>query len=167
SKKEKAKEEKEDDKSKDPAKDSKKDEKKDAKANGTKKDAKVKDEKKDAKADEAKKEEKKDPSAEPKLKDEKPNVKLSFGKRVKDVVYVRREAGGEVIRLAVPANVLDKAEEGKLAYLIRKLPSYGFSNEVTKVVLTRGGETFELERTKDDKGATTPWKLKQPREFAG
>src|SRR5205807_2051272 len=103
-KKEEAKEEKKDEK----AKDEKKDEKKDAKA---------KDDKKDGKA-ETKKEEKKDPNAEPKLKDEKPAVKLTFGRRDKDIVYVRREAGGETIRLAVPANVLEKAEEGKLAYLV-------------------------------------------------
>src|SRR5438132_459016 len=152
-KKDEPKDEKKDD-NKDAAKDGKKDEKKDAKTNDTKKDAKAKDEKKDAKADEAKKDEKKDANAELKLKEEKPAVKLAFGKREKDVVYVRREAAGETIRLAVPANLLDKAEEGKLAYLIRKVPSYGFSNEVTKVVLTRGGETFELDRPKDEKGTS-------------
>jgi hypothetical protein len=160
-KKEEPKDEKKDDKSKEEGKDGKKDAK-DNEAKKDQKDAKGL----DAKAAEAKKEEKKDPNAEPALKDQKPNVKLAFGKREKDVVYVRREAGGEVIRLAVPVNVLDKAEEGKLAYLIRKLPSYGFSNEVTKVVLTRGGETFELDRPKDEK-QTPPWKLKLPVEFAG
>jgi hypothetical protein len=157
------KEEKKDEK----AKDEKKDQKKDDKAGEEKKDEKVKDEKKDdkkdAKPEDAKKEEK---PAEPALKDEKPTIKLTFGKRDKDLVYVRRETRGETMRLAVPATLLDKATEGKLAYLERKLPSFGFGADLTKVVLNRGGDTYEIEKVKDEKTPAS-WKLKQPKELAG
>jgi hypothetical protein len=142
-----------------------KDEKNEVKQDGKAKDEK-KDEKKDAKPEEAKKEEKKDLSDEPTLKEEKPTVKLAFGKREKDVVYVRREVASETTRLTVPATLLDKASEGKLAYLDRKLPSFGFGADLTKVVLARGGESYEIEKTKDEKSATV-WKLKQPKELAG
>jgi hypothetical protein len=135
------------------------------------KDSKAKEEKKtdkkeDAKKEEAKKEEKKDPSAEPSLKDDKPAVKLLFGKRDKDLVYIRREVGNEVTRLAVPATLLDKAAESKLAYLSRKLPSFGFNSEVNKVLIMRGGQTYELDKANDDK-APAVWKLKQPKDLAG
>jgi hypothetical protein len=145
-------------------KEDKKDEKKDEAAKDDKKDDKTKDDKKDAKADAAKKEEKKDPNAEPALKDDKPTVRLVFGKKDKDVVYVRREAGGETARLAVPAALLDKVSEGKLAYLERKLPSFTTA-DVTKIVLNRGTDTYEIEKPKDDKANT--WKVKQPKDLAG
>ena len=127
-----------------------------------KKDDKAKDNKKDAKADESKKETKKDVNVEPALKDEKPTVRLSFGKKDKDVVYVLREEGGKTARLAVPASLLDKVSEGKLAYLDRKLPSF-LASDVTKIVLNRGGDSFEIEKPKDDKG-NNAWKMKQPKE---
>jgi hypothetical protein len=122
-----------------------------------------KDDRKDAKAD-AKKEEKKPTNTEPALKDAKPTVKLAFGKKEKDLVYVRREVGNEVTRLAVPASVLTQVSEGKLAYLDRKLPSFGLTSDVTKVVLTRANETYEI-----DKDAKTPetWKLVQPKDQSG
>ncbi len=144
-----------------------KEEKKDTKTKEQKAEKKdAKEVKKEAKEDKAKKDEKKTADAEPALKDQKPTYKLVFGKRAKDIVYVRREAGGEVTRLAVPANLLDKVSAGKLAYLERKLPSVDFASEVSKVVLVRGGETYELEKAKDDK-APAKWKLKQPKALAG
>ncbi|HZT36107.1 MAG TPA: DUF4340 domain-containing protein, partial [Nitrososphaera sp.] len=155
------KEEKKDEKKDEPAKDDKKDEKKDDKTKADKKDEK-KDDKKDAKADAAKKEEKKD--TEPALKDDKPTVRLVFGKKDKDVVYVRREVGNETTRLAVPATLLDKVSEGKLAYLERKLPSFTTAL-VTRVLLQRGNDVYEIEKPKDDKALT--WKVKQPKDLAG
>jgi hypothetical protein len=142
-------------------KEEKKDEKKDDSATEAKKD-----DKKDGKAKEAKKEEKKDPNVEPKLKEEKPTVRLTFGKREKDLVYVRREAGTETMRLAVAANLLDKVSEGKLAYLDRKLPAFGSINDVVKLNLTHGSQSREIEKGKDDKGGEN-WKFKQPKEVAG
>jgi hypothetical protein len=131
----------------------------------------LKKEKKEESADEKPKEEKagtnekKDEIAEPALKDEKPTVKLVFGKKDKDIVYVRREAGAETMRLAVPASLLEKVAEPKLAYLERKLPSFGPASEVNKLTLIRGSETEEIDRLKDDK--STSWKIVQPKGRAG
>jgi hypothetical protein len=138
----------------------KEEEKKDERAKDEKKESKNV-EKKDAKA-EAKKEEKKPATTGPALKDEKPTVKLIFGKRDRDLVYVRREAGIDVVRATVPANLLDKASEGRLAFLERKLPTFASNKAVSKLVLARGSETVEAERVKDEN-----WKLNQPKELAG
>jgi Domain of unknown function (DUF4340) len=123
-----------------------------------------KEEAKDEKKDAPKKDEK--PVAEPELKDQRPTVKLVFGKKDKDVVYVRRETAGDTTRLGVPANLLEKVTEGKLAYLSHKLPSFASELDVTRLTLTRGNQTVELERAKDAKGVST-WKFKQPKELAG
>jgi hypothetical protein len=152
------------DEKKDDSTEAKKDEAKDEKKSDSK-DAK-KDAKKDDKKADTKKDEKRDPNAEPKLKEEKPTVRLVFGKKDKDVVYVRREAGKDVIRLAVPASLFDKVSEDKLAYLDRRLPVFGTNSDVTKIVLTRGGQTFEMDRVKDDKNPNQ-WKMVQPKELAG
>ncbi len=147
----------------------KKDEKKEGPANEEKKEEK-KDEKKDAKLDAAKKdekkEEKKDASAEPALKDAKPTVKLAFGRRERDLVYVRREAGTEVVRAAIPANLLDKVSEGRLAYLSRRLPGFAIGADVSKVTVVRGGQAVEVDKARDDKTAGG-WKLVQPKNLAG
>jgi hypothetical protein len=154
-------EEKKDDK----AKDEKKDEKKDDKAKDEKKEEKKDDKAKDEKKEEVKKEVKKDQGAEPSLKDEKPTVKLVFGKKDKDVVYLRREAGNEVTRLAVPATLLDKVTEGRIAYVSRKLPNFGFNTEVSKILLVRDGQTHEIDKSSGDKSPVV-WKLKQPKELS-
>lgn len=124
-----------------------------------------------------KKEEKKEPKeAEPKLKSDKPAVKLSFGKRDKlggkDVVYVRREAGDETSVVAAPADVLDKVLQKPLAYFDRSLPSFPFDADITRLVIERGGQTFEFEKeakeAKEPKEMAAPvWKLKKPADLAG
>jgi hypothetical protein len=136
-----------------------------------------KDEKKDDKKEEKKPE-------EPKLKTDKPTVKLTFGKRDKlggkDIVYVRREAGDEKALVAAPASVLDKVSQKPLAYLDRTLPFFPLEGDVTKLVIERGGQTFEIEKetkeakeTKDQPGkepkvpAAPNWKLKKPADLAG
>jgi len=126
-----------------------------------------------------KKEEKK--SDEPKLKTDKPNVKLTFGKRDKlggnDIVYVRREAGDERALVAVPVSVLDKVLQKPLAYFDRTVPSFPIDGDVTKLVIERGGQTFEIEKeTKENKDQggkelkevpAPAWKLKKPTDLAG
>jgi hypothetical protein len=149
---------------------------------GIKKDEKAEEGKKDEKKDESKtkegkekakdgkaaqKKEKKSESAAPSLKSEKPTVKLVFGKKDKDVIYVRREAGSDTLRLAVPATLLDKLTEGKLAYLSHKLPNFGVNSQVNKILLARDGQSYEMDKSGDEKKSPAVWKLKQPKEMAG
>ncbi|HLJ92225.1 MAG TPA: DUF4340 domain-containing protein [Gemmataceae bacterium] len=131
-----------------------------------KKEESTKEEKKDEKKDGQAKEEKKETPTEPALKDEKPTVKLVFGRKDKDLVYVRREAGNEVTRLAVPGSLLDKVTEGKVGYLSRKLANFAFNTEVSKIMLVHDGRTYELDKTTEEK-APPVWKLKQPADLAG
>src|SRR5207244_13507732 len=112
------------------------------------------------------------------LEDE-PNVKLTFGKREKlcgkCTGQVGLEAGDEKPLVAAPAGVLDKVLQKPLAYLDRVLPSFPPDGDVTKLVIERGGQTFEIEKetkeskeTKDQPGkepkvpAAPSWKLKKP-----
>jgi hypothetical protein len=143
-------------------KDEKKEEKKDeAKKEEPKKDADKKgEEKKDVKAEADK------ASAEPKLKSDKPTIRLVFGKRDGDTVYVRREVGDDKARLAVPALLLEKAQEGALAYLDRTLPPFPADGTVTKVAVVRGGGTYEIEREQKDEKAPAAWKIKLPKALA-
>jgi hypothetical protein len=134
-----------------------------------------KDEKKVEKAD--KKDDKKEEKpSEPKLKSDRPAVKLTFGKRdkigAKDVVYVRREAADETSVVAAPASVLDKVLQKPLAYLDRTLPSFASKGDVTKLVIERGGQTFEIEKEAKEPAAKESfavpvWKVKKPAELAG
>jgi hypothetical protein len=139
---------------------------------GLKKDDKPADE---AKKDEPKEGDKKDDTKKadakkadkmPELKDPKPTVKLIFGKRDKDLVFVKREEGSTVSKLAVSASILDKVSEGKLAYFDRRLPVKPFTSDAVKVVLTRDGAAYEMARTRSDK-EMTPWKLSAPKDLAG
>jgi hypothetical protein len=87
----------------------------------------------------------------------KPAVKLVFGNRAGDLVYVQRQADGVTTNVAVPEAVLARVKRGPLAYLHRNLTPFT-SEDVTRVVLTRNGETSELTRPKP--GST--WELKGP-----
>lgn len=108
------------------------------------------------------------------LKDaKKPTVKLIFGAKPKDdksPVYVKREADGEVTRLAVPASILDRITEGRLAYLDKTLPSFRPDADIPRIVIVRndGKQTIELVREKkqDEKGPAV-WRIKQPKELEG
>lgn len=128
-------------------------------ADGIKKDEDKKDEKK---------EEKKDADAKPSLKEpSKPTVKLIFGKRTSDAVYVRREAEGDTTLLAVPTSILDKVNQKPVAYLDKTLPSFSEHAEITQLVLDRGGEVYDIKNEqKEDKGKPI-WKLTQPKDLAG
>jgi peroxiredoxin len=145
-------------------KDDKKDEKKD-----DKKDDK-KDEKKDDKKDE-KKEEKK--STKPKLKaPDKPTVRLTFGKREDGLVAVERLMAGdsEPSIVKVPDVLLDRVKDGPLAYYDKSLPQFNpgsfFGDEnVSKLVLQRGNDTFEISR--EGGKADAAWKFVKPEALAG
>jgi hypothetical protein len=121
----------------------------------------AKDEKKDDK-----KEEKKDAQA-PKLKSDKPTVKLTFGKKGNGLVYVRREADGETTVLAVADTLLTRVGQGQLAYRDRTLPSFSESADVAKLTLTRGNDTFVLQKEKKDDKSPSVWRFQEPKSLAG
>jgi hypothetical protein len=137
-------------------KEEKKEDKKEEKPGETKDDKKA-----DAKSGEQKSD-KKNADGEPPLKDGKPAVKITFGKREKDLVYVKREASNDVTRAAVSVSLFDKAAESKLAFLDRKIPFIGATRDVSKIALARGNENYEIDRGKDE-----TWALKQPANLAG
>jgi hypothetical protein len=127
-------------------------------------------EKKDPENKDEKKEEKKD-DGEPKLKSEKPALTLTFGKRDRDkgVVYVRRESAEGKSVVTVADGLLDKVTVGPLTFLDRKLPTFSegidAGKDVTKVVLDRGGQTWELAKEKE--GEKSVWKFLQPEGMKG
>ena len=143
------KEEKKDEKKEEP----KKDEKKDAK-----KDEKSKDEKKEAK------EEKKAPAKRPTLKGE-PGVRLKFGKKDKDIVYVRRQLGTFSAVVAVPDTLLPIVTRKYVDYLDLTLPSF-VPMQAVKLSFNRGPVKYELEKDKGDATGNT-WKIVQPADQAG
>lgn len=112
-----------------------------------------------------KKDEKKPAEAEPKLKDPKPTVKLIFGRKEGNVVYVRRETASDKAVLAVPDSLLAKVDQGPWAYIDRTLPSFPETADVTGLTVERAGETFEADKTTDKTPAV--WTLKRPKDLAG
>jgi hypothetical protein len=134
---------------------------------GLKKEEEKKDEKKDAKPDEKKDKPEAKKDAEPELKDPKPTVKLTFGKKDNNLVYVRRESGSDKAVVAVPATLLGKVDQGRLSFLDRNLPSFSENADVAGLVLQRGGQTFDIEKEKKDDKAPAIWKLKEPKDVAG
>ena len=77
----------------------------------------AKDKEKDKSKDAAKPEEKKEPPVKkPKMQPE-PTVKLLFGKRDKDLLYVRRIAGNSKADMAVPDSLLAKVTRGRIDYV--------------------------------------------------
>ncbi|HEX4590651.1 MAG TPA: DUF4340 domain-containing protein, partial [Gemmataceae bacterium] len=109
-----------------------------------------------------KKEEKKEP-AKPKLK--QPTATLTFGKRDKDLLYVRREMGGTKADFAVPEALLPLLTRGRLDYLDVTLPSFT-TDQATKLTFTHAGETWVVEKETKDKAAPT-WVIRQPANLAG
>jgi hypothetical protein len=133
-------------------------------ANGIKEEEK-KDDKKDEKKD--KPEDKKDTDAEPQLKDEKPTVKLTFGKKADNGVYVRREIGDQKLLAIVPDSVLTTVTQGPLAFQDKNLPSFSENATVEDVVLDRGSQVFDVAQEKKDDKSPAVWKLKKPDALAG
>jgi hypothetical protein len=134
-----------------------------------KKNGKEKDKKDDKK--EPKKEEKKE--AAPTKPSDPPAVRLAFGNKDKENVYVLRELREldkdkkeklDRVRAAVPEALLTKVTQEKVAYLDRRLPDFP-RDKVNRVVIVRDGQTTELE--KEEKDGKTAWKFKKPDTLAG
>ena len=120
-------------------------------------------EKKDAAKDTAAKADQKPPAKKDEKKEEKkaaakptlkaPTIKLFFGKRDKDLLYVRREMDGKKADFAVPESLLPKLTRGRLDYLDPTLPSFTLE-QATKLTFTHGGETWAIEKVTKDKEPT-------------
>ena len=129
-------------------------------------------EKDKAKADEkvkaddnaAKPEEKPAPPAKPKMKD--PTVRLIFGKRDKDLLYVRRivkDKDGKESKLdfAVSESLWPKITRTPIEYVDPTLPSF-VTAAVQKLTFNRGAEMFTVEHQE----AAPPWIIRQPADRA-
>lgn len=121
---------------------------------------------KDAPKESKKEEPKKEPEiARPKMKE--PSARLIFGKRDKDLLYVRRVEGNTKTDFALTESLLTKITRGRIDYLDPTLPSFVQSNAV-KVTFNRGAETFVIERkTTDSKTDLPTWVIQQPSDRAG
>jgi hypothetical protein len=106
---------------------------------------------------------KKDDKTAPKL--DKESIKLVFGAKNNELVYIKRQLGKDTLNVAGPEGLLDRVTDGKLAYLDKTLPLFKPDDEVVKVVLTQPDGIFELEREKKDDKVT--WTLKKPADQAG
>lgn len=99
-------------------------------------------------------------------KDVKPAAELRFGNRERDSVAVERVWGSDSTVALVPASLLDQLRKGPLAYVDRTIPPFNpgaAEEDVTKVELSRPGETVEI--TRDN--STAPWKLVKPDALKG
>jgi hypothetical protein len=105
---------------------------------------------------------KEEPIKRPSLRGE-PTLRLSIGKKDKDIVYVRRATGIVSMVVALPESVLPMATRPLTAYLDLVLPSFD-RNAVTKIGFNRGAVKYEI-----DKGTSeaAPWAIAQPPDLAG
>jgi hypothetical protein len=135
------------DEGKDKAKDAKPEEKKDG------------DRGKDAAKPQAAKE-----PAKPKMKE--PTVKLVFGKRDKDLLYVRRLSGGTKADLAVPAILQERVTRGRIDYLDPTLPSF-VASQAVKLSFNRGDEQWVIEKQAAKDSTPERWVVQKPDAYAG
>ncbi|MFN4258669.1 MAG: DUF4340 domain-containing protein [Gemmataceae bacterium] len=105
--------------------------------------------------------------AVPQLTSDKPTIQLTFGKKEKELIYVRRQMGEQVTDVQVSQSLARSVDQDKLAFLDRQLPTFPRDADVTKIVLTRDGQTFELVHEKPEGTADATWKLTQPKDLAG
>lgn len=108
----------------------------------------------------------KKPGSPPFKKDAQPVTELRFGNRERDSVAVERLWGKESTVALVPASLLDQVRKGPLPYFDRTIPPYnpGAAEEnVTKVEVTRPGETIEVTRG----SATAAWTFVKPDGLKG
>ena len=100
-------------------------------------------------------------------KDAKPVAELRFGNRERDSVAVERVWGADKTIVMAPVSLFEQVRKGPLGYFDKKLPPLYDSglgeDNVTKVELTRNGETIEVVREK----STDPWKLVKPASLKG
>lgn len=115
-----------------------------------------------------KKEEKSSPK--PKRKEVPASAEIILGRRQGEDVALLRVSGKDQAILLAPKSLLDLAEQGPLAYLNRKLPSYAGEgivgetalDQVIGVTLSRGAET----RTVSRKDKSQPWTFTAPADRA-
>ena len=100
----------------------------------------------------------------PKLKGD-PALRLKFGKKEKDFVYVRRVEGIVSNLVTLPDAVLASASRPATDYLDLTLPSFTYAN-VIKLSFNRGPAKYEVEKEKADPSAKD-WKILQPSDMAG
>lgn len=94
-----------------------------------------------------------------------PALTLQFGKKDKDIVYVRRTAGILSILVALPESTLATVTRPLADYLDTTLPSFD-GKQVVKLSFNRGETRYEVERPNQDPSAST-WNLVQPADVAG
>ncbi len=94
-------------------------------------------------------------------KDVKETAVLRFGNREGSNVAVERVWGGVSTIVMVPGTLLDIVRKGPLAYFDKAIPPFNKGapdEDVTKIELTRNGDSIEIVREKP----TDPWKLAKP-----
>jgi Domain of unknown function (DUF4340) len=97
-----------------------------------------------------------DPNAKPKLR-ETPTARILFGNPEDNtVVNVRRFIGAGKVDVKMPIGLLDDARRDRLAYIQVPLNPFRLA-DVTKVLIPRGGNTYEIERTD-----ATRWTIAAP-----
>ncbi|MFL5329486.1 MAG: DUF4340 domain-containing protein [Gemmataceae bacterium] len=121
-------------------------------------------EKEPAKESPPKPEEKPAAPTMPKL--QSPNARLIFGKRDKDLLYVRRitkDKDGKDVKadFAVSESLLPKVTRGRIEYVDPTLPSF-VNAAVQKLAFNRGNEAYLIE--KQDKAPE--WIIRQPADRA-
>ena len=99
---------------------------------------------------------KEEPNARPAVR-ETPTSRILFGKKdVGDVVFVRRFLGTGKVDVKMPEQVLTQAARGRLDYVLAA-PSGFKPEDVTRVVIPRGNDIYEIERGDDAR-----WKIVAP-----
>lgn len=99
----------------------------------------------------------------PRLKGD-PTIRLNFGKKDKDIVYVRRFTGPAATVLALPDTLLAAVSRPANDYVELQMPTFD-STKVTKLVFPRGDSKYEIEKEGGEASAT--WKFVQPAELKG
>lgn len=109
-------------------------------------------------------------SAKPARKEIPASAEVILGRRQGEDVALLRVSGKDQAILLAPKSLLDLAEQGPLAYLDRKMPSYAGEglvgepalDQVIGVTLSRGAET----RTVSRKDKSQPWTFTAPADRA-
>jgi hypothetical protein len=99
----------------------------------------------------------------PTLKGE-PTIRLAFGKKDKDIVYVRRTTGIVSMVVALPQATLEMATQPLTHYMDLILPSFERSQAI-KIAFNRGDGQYVIEKIGGD---TSPggWKITQPTDLS-
>src|SRR5205823_15065844 len=94
-----------------------------------------------------------------------PTQRLTFGKKDKDIVYVRRAMGIASNVVALPESTLTLATRPLTTYLDLMLPSFE-RDKVTKLNFNRGAVKYELAKPNGNP-AEEAWTIAQPPDIAG